>query len=734
MTEAAPRPDDLLSDVTVIQLGDGPRMAYGGRLLADLGADVVVPSRSAPARSSRRVLLDSFLDQGKRMVALPPGGDARSSAIAELTRSASVVLLDLHAAHAAEDLAAIEALAVPQLHVRDRPTSAVGSPPTPELLLQAEAGWIYRRGPVPQPVRVGGRLADFSIGAYVAVGALVALAGVETTAAPTVELCGLEALYNTLPLSRFYRGPQTNPLLDAGPPGIVRCSDGWAGINCLTGQHWEDLCTLLGLEEHMSRLPEIKASEAALAEFRKQIPEWFLDQPATEIVSLCQALRIPSAPVGTGATMPGFEHWVERGSIASTQIDGRSLPSPRPPFRVHGRATGGSRPSSPPSELPDLPFAGRRVLDLGSFWAAPYLTCLLGALGADVVKVEGPRRPDGFRYFGVSPDDGELWYESGAAWQATNLNKRGIALDLTRPEGRELLLRLAEDAEVVIENFSPRVIEQFGLDHAALSERNPRISLMRMPAYGTDGPWRDYVGWAATFEEIGGLAEVTGFPEGPPNIPGGQSDPIAGLHAAVAVLAAMRRAARTGVGYDLEVATSDVMLYLAAEQLLDSADRGISTTRLGNEGADLAAESVTGDDASGWQARVDAPGAQPRVADVISAHALPGRLEEGNTGITTRFPVVGALDGRIFLNWPLHVGGRRVVQHAGPPRLGEHTAVVLAELGLDEPQVVELIENGTVLVGAAGPNAHVRATEARTGQEPARGCSSGRREVDHGGG
>jgi crotonobetainyl-CoA:carnitine CoA-transferase CaiB-like acyl-CoA transferase len=714
MTEAsAPRATELLSDVTVLQLGGSLRLAYGGRLLADLGADVVVPSQPERARSSRRALLDAFLDHGKRVSPLPSEGSRREVAVAELARSATVALVDVHDPHAAEDLDATDDV-LPRLCVRDTPTSTVGSPPMPELLLQAQAGWVYRRGPVPHPVRVGGRLADFSVGAYVAVGALVALAEAETAPAATVELCALESLYTTLPLSRFYRGPQTNPGLDAGPPGILRCADGWVGINCLTGQHWEDLCTLLGLDEHTTRLPDIKASEHQLTAFREQIPQWFVGQPAAEIVSVCQAMRIPSAPVGTGTTMPFFEHWVARGSIASTEIEGRSLPSPRSPYRVRGRAAAASQapPQQSPS-VPGLPFAGYRVLDLGSFWAAPYLTCLLGALGADVLKIEGPRRPDGFRYFGVSPSDGELWYESGAAWQATNLNKRGVAVDLTRPEGRELLLRLAEGADVMIENFSPRVIEQFGLDHASLAERNPRISLMRMPAYGIDGPWRDYVGWAATFEEIGGLAEVTGFPEGPPNIPGGQSDPIAGLHAAVAVLAAMRRGRRTGAGYDLEVATSDVMLYLAAEQLLDSADRGVPTTRQGNEGADLVAESVDGDDTVGWQARVEAPGATACVSDVIAAHSLPGRLERDGAGVTTRFPVVGAPEGRVFLNWPLHVGGGRLVQHAGPPRLGEHTETVLSELGLDDSEVAKLAEEGVVLLGRADPGVRVGATEVR---------------------
>ena len=149
-----------------------------------------------------------------------------------------------------------------------------------------------------------------------------------------------------------------------------------------------------------------------------------------------------------------------------------------------------------------MPFADIKVLDLSTFWAGAYLTCYLGAFGADVVKVESIQRPDGHRYSGACLR-GDDWYERGPMWQATNLNKRDITLDLTS-DGPRLGPPAGREADVVVENFSPRVVEQFGLDYDSLVELNPDVIMVRMPGFGLQGPWRDYVGWALNFEQSRG--------------------------------------------------------------------------------------------------------------------------------------------------------------------------------------------------------------------------------------
>ena len=108
---------------------------------------------------------------------------------------------------------------------------------------------------------------------------------------------------------------------------------------------------------------------------------------------------------------------------------------------------------------------------------------------------------------------GDRWHDRGVMWQATNLNKRDVTLDLGSEAGRELLLRLCATADVFVENFAVRVLDRLGLTYDVIREINPRMIMLRLPGFGLDGPWRDYVGFGDSFEQIGGLATVTGYPD-----------------------------------------------------------------------------------------------------------------------------------------------------------------------------------------------------------------------------
>ena len=144
------------------------------------------------------------------------------------------------------------------------------------------------------------------------------------------------------------------------------------------------------------------------------------------------------------------------------------------------------QPSAGPRR-PTLPFGGReRFSTCQHLLGGAYLTCYLGAFGADVIKVESIQRPDGFRYSGAYAQEGDDWYERSPVWQATNLNKRDITLDLTSEPGATGRRRLVGDADVVVENFSPRVVEQFGLDYDSLAQINPDVIMVRMPGFGLE--------------------------------------------------------------------------------------------------------------------------------------------------------------------------------------------------------------------------------------------------------
>ncbi len=201
-----------------------------------------------------------------------------------------------------------------------------------------------------------------------------------------------------------------------------------------------------------------------------------------------------------------------------------------------------------------------------------------------MIKVESIQRPDGIRYSGGMRSDVDDWWEYGWLFHGVNTNKRSVTLDLQSPDGVRLFKKLVGQADAVIENFSPRVMEQFGLGADALLDLNPRLVVVRMPAFGLDGPWRDRVGFAPTMEQIAGLAWVTGMPDGPPVPPRGACDPLAGVHAAFALLAALEFTEDTGRGQLVELPMIETVLNVTAAQTIESEVFGLTLQRRGNRG------------------------------------------------------------------------------------------------------------------------------------------------------
>ena len=135
---------------------------------------------------------------------------------------------------------------------------------------------------------------------------------------------------------------------------------------------------------------------------------------------------------------------------------------------------------------------------------------------------------------------------------------------------------------MVVENFSPRVVEQFGLDYDSLVKVNPDVIMVRMPGFGLAGPWRDYVGWALNIEQLSGMSACTGYADGPPCNLQGPADPVAGVHAAVALLAALEHRRRTGEGQLIEVAQIEVGAAVTAEPVIEYSMTGKVRPREGN--------------------------------------------------------------------------------------------------------------------------------------------------------
>ncbi|MFD3869575.1 CaiB/BaiF CoA transferase family protein [Streptomyces sp. NPDC058623] len=199
--------------------------------------------------------------------------------------------------------------------------------------------------------------------------------------------------------------------------------------------------------------------------------------------------------------------------------------------------------------------AGLRVLDLATLFAGPPAATLLGDFGAEVVKVEHPDRPGPSRDHGPAKDGVGLW------WKLLGRNKRTMTLDLSTPGGRDTLLRLAADADVVIENFRPGTLEKWGLGWPELSAANPRLVLARVTAFGRRGPYAHRPGFGTLAEAMSGFAAITGEPGGPPTLPPfGLADSIAALTTAYAVMTALAGRDRTGRGQVVDLAIIEPIL------------------------------------------------------------------------------------------------------------------------------------------------------------------------------
>jgi crotonobetainyl-CoA:carnitine CoA-transferase CaiB-like acyl-CoA transferase len=201
----------------------------------------------------------------------------------------------------------------------------------------------------------------------------------------------------------------------------------------------------------------------------------------------------------------------------------------------------------------DLPLKGVRVLEVARVLAGPLCGQLLGDLGAEVVKIERPGEGDETRHWGP-PFMGPF----SAYFLSCNRNKRSLALDLSQPEGRELLYALACCSDVLLENFRPASARRLGLCPEELLRRNPRLVICSLSGFGRTGPWRDRPGYDFAIQALSGLMSITGPPEGPPCKVGvAITDVVTALYAAVAILARLQERERTGRGGWIDLALLD---------------------------------------------------------------------------------------------------------------------------------------------------------------------------------
>lgn len=765
----------------VLELCNGLPASYCGKMFADAGAEVVkVESpqgdalRQWSAGGPPGALFD-YLAAGKKSVV-----DHGQSEITSLLAGADLVITDLTGGRTLDDITAHTAAAAVIVAVTPFGTTGPyveNQLAANEFILQALCGSIAGRGwSDDEPVQAGGRLGEWLAGTFAAAAAAATtrhaarsgrghIIDVSTYEAMAIAMGGLSAMSASVLGADSLLHERSLEL-----PSIVPTADGMVGFCTITAQQFQDFLVMIERADLVgdAELASFAGRVERRDEFLGMVTEWTARRTTQEIIDLAVAFRIPVAPIATPETLPEIDHFRERGVFVESPTGALA---PRVPYRSDAMATRGpaepprlgadngrvqwpARPQPPRSADPDaLPLSDIRVTDFTAFWAGPVATQLLGALGADVIKVEGVRRPDGMRFSAGRPPDWDHWWEWGPVFLCSNNNKRGVSIELGTDTGRELALGLIAASDLVVENFSPRVMANFGLEWDAVRAANPRAILVRMPAFGLDGPWRDRVGFAQTMEQATGMAWVTGHADGPPVIPRGVCDPIAGLHAAFAAVAGLVVRDRRGAGMQVEATMVEAALNVAAEMLVEYSRNGIALCRDGNRGPGADPQGVyrcRGDDDwvalaaldgaaraslagllgqpglqdADWAERVDdidklisawAAGhsvteaaAALRAAGVAAAPVTPAaalltdpQLRARGFWETVDHPVAGSFlcTGMpfAFLGMP-----RRWIRRV-PPLYGQHTGEVLTGLlGLSEHDLDALRRSGTISARPAG--------------------------------
>jgi crotonobetainyl-CoA:carnitine CoA-transferase CaiB-like acyl-CoA transferase len=756
MIKMAPTP---LEDLRVVEISDRIAGAYCGKLLVDAGADVVKvePVSGDPLRrftatgaapvSGADAPLFSYLNAGKR--------SSTSLSDELVTRSDIVIVTGTRAFAIDRGIDPHRLLAIaPQCVVVTLSDFGWTGPwserPATEFALQAWSGLTGFRGdPEGPPISIGGELGEYMGGAFAAYGALALRRRVRLGGPGAhLDMSMLEAI--TLMQSSEWLHSQ---LLQVPPvkrsievPSIELAKDGYVGISMVTGQQWLDFAAMVDCPE-LTEIPDLRFQIGRWDYrdwIRERIGPWMRERTVEEIVELGQLFRLPIAPLGNGKTIPHMDHMRERGVYVDNPAGFRQ---PRPPWLMSAAASAAIRPApklgnandsawpprdyAQPKPTQALPLAGVRIIDLTAFWAGPAATHSLAAFGADVIKIESIQRPDGIRYSGGMRNDVDDWWEYGWVFHAMNTNKRSVTLDLASEDGIGVFKKLVSQADAVIENFSPRVMDHFELGGDALLEVNPKLVSVRMPAFGLTGPWRDRVGFAPTMEQIAGLAWVTGLPDGPPIAPRGACDPLAGVHAAFALLAALEFAERTGRGQLVEVPMIETVLNVTAVQTIEFEVFGEIISRRGNRGHSAAMQDLyqcAGED--NWIAVSVGTDEQRRaLADLTGQAALDEwlRIQDRDAVVESLvaagIPAAAVVSPSLVTDNPqlCHRGFFERLQHPRtgsglyptspfarldgvqkwlsrtPPTLGEHNTEVLTELcGLTEADLARLAEQGVI--------------------------------------
>ena len=755
---------DALAGIRVLEAGSGAALAYAGKLFADFGAEVLKlrepndPLANAWPRLGDRSALQGWLNTNKRLVEGSVAGIVPSCHVLLDARPACAEVLPRH----------LVATRISWFG-EDGPYAQFAAT---DVTCRALAGVFACIGPVEGPPSMLGGMAGEAMGGIAAFVATAAglwggggrrmEASIHEANIAIAEYQAAQAVTN--PEVEQRRG--VNRFAPTSPLGVYRCKEGWLGVTIVTPTQWRAFCEMVGLDE-LGRDPAFAVWPERLAH-AERLEVLFAERLATRTAEdwFAEALarRLPFAVVPEMETLLATPTHRARGAfqrvkLGSAEFEGPSLPQhlTRTPPRRHGIAPLAVEPVPPapvltggPAANP-LPLQGLRVLDLSMGWAGPVCTRTLGDLGAEIIKVEAIQYPDWWR--GVDPRPSffeQKLYERDVRFAFQNRNKRGITLDLSRPRGAALLKRLVAQCDAVVENYARDVLPKLGLDYPVLRRTRPDVVMLSMPAFGGQGPWRDARAYGSTLEHASGLPTVSGAADGPPLTNQlAYGDPVGGMNAAAALLAALLHRKTTGEGQHVDLAQVECMFPLVAPWIIAQSVLGSPGPRRGNRHPDQVPHGAFPCEGKGWVAvAITDDAAWRRLCAVLERPDLAGlglderraredELEEllaGWTRSRDADAVMGVLQvngiAAGVLRWPTELrrdvhlrargfwqeverpflgrhalpsapirpaGGPPLKIHRPAPTLGEENAAVLSGiLGLSEAEIAALGEEGII--------------------------------------
>ncbi len=641
-----------LKDLFVLDLTSDICGPYATKLFADAGADVL-KIESPDGDTMRGRTFFQFLNTSKKSLVLDLEKPEDSDRLAELAAVADLLVEDYPAAKMEELGISPKTLREknPELVVlsispwgkNEGKNDPFATFPANEFTLQSWAGSIFHKGvPGEMPFGVGGQLGDFMTGSAAAMAGLGAVMSAKKTGQGScVDVSKFEAIATSFVtyhhiMSAFDPSGERTAGRSIEIPSIEPTSDGWVGFCTITGQQYQDFCVLIGDKEMAEdeRFLNFDQRMENKDEAWQRISAYTSKHTTDEVLEQASLLRIPVSPISNGESVLSVPHFLERNIYVKNPA---GFSQPRIPFLFEKGKMRDFEPAPELAEMGELGGLGEaegekgkleekadnkknggnekkrkkgsesregqagqsgvakvlegiRVCDLSAFWAGPLVGSILAAFGADVIKVESHKRPDGMRFAGSMSQ--ETMWEWGPVFHGANTGKRELTLDVLSDEGRVLLEKLVAVSDVVLENYSPRVMENWGLTWETVKKLNPRAIMVRMPAFGLTGPWRDRTGFAMTIEQASGLAFRTGDPDGRPMVPRGVCDPMGSMHAAYALLLALKDREETGKPQLVEVPLVEVGLNAAAEQVVEwSANKNL-LQRMGNRSMEAAPQGV----------------------------------------------------------------------------------------------------------------------------------------------